>query len=283
MDAAQQLNKFENIPATGLDNITSASIKEVSTDDIFKTADIADNISLDNNIPKEKKGTVSANKDAQTTPTKLGGLVGGELGVRLLDAAVPAILVTVIGFVGYTFDKGRLKLNADDRKVIAPLMQDALNAIEIDFNNPFINLAFGLSIVYGSKIIEEIPNMKRKGKAPAKIIQMDEPIKQTVVNKDAAAPPLQNVEYDFSEVYYNKPTAAKIAPEYAFKADFEELIRNTMNKTGRKSKRGAISYLYQYDRDAIKQVLDKYGFTEPPNDKDFEYVKGRTKNVDFNL
>jgi len=284
MDAAQKIETFENIPESGLNNITSATIKEVSADDIFKTADIADSIT-DNNIPREKKGNVSANKDAQTTPTKLGGLVGGELGVRLLDAAVPALIVTLIGLVGYSFDKGKLKLNADDRKVIAPLMQDALNAIEIDFSNPFINLAFGLSIVYGAKIIEEIPNMKRKGKTPAaKVIQMNDekPPQQTVTNVAPPASTLQDVEYDFSSVANFKP-AAKIAPEFAFKADFDELVRATMNNTGRKSRRGAISYLYQFDRDAIKTVLDRYGFKTPPNDKDFDHVQRTAKNIDFNL
>jgi len=288
MNAAQQLETFENIPESGLNNITSATIKEVSDADIFSTADIADVSTGFTDTPQqEKKGTVNANKNAQTTPTKLGGLVGGELGVRLLDAAVPALLVTVIHFIGYKMDKSKLKLNADDRKVIAPLMQDALNAIEIDFNNPFINLAFGLSVVYGSKLIEEIPNMERATKkAPAKIIEMPPKIN----TKESAAPPVVEMkdvqydyDYDFSSVAQIKPSIAKIAPELQFKLEFDELLNEVRQQTGRKSRRGAISYLYQYDRNTLKQLLDKFGFSEPPNDKDFNHVKNQAKNIDFSL
>jgi hypothetical protein len=272
---------FEKIPASALDNITSASIHEVTDEDIFKTADIADaSTALPNDAPKEKGKTVNVNQQASTTPTKLGGLVGGELGTRLLDAAIPALIVTVIHYVGYKLDKQKLKFTQDDRKVIAPLMQDCLNAIEIDLNNPFYNLAFALSIVYAAKIVEEIPNMEKRGKTqPAKVIDIQDNRQQQ--HQRQQAQPMQDVEYDYSSVT-QKPSVAKIAPEMEFKILFDELIESTRIATGRKSKRGAMSYLYQFERDKVKALLDRFGFDEPPNNNDYKWLKEKSK-IDFAL
>jgi hypothetical protein len=56
-----------------------------------------------------------------------------------------------------------------------------------------------------------------------------------------------------------------------------------MKSTGRKSRKGAIGFLYKNEPALVKELLDKYNFTEPPNDKDFIYVKSKSPTTEFSL
>jgi hypothetical protein len=107
--------------------------------------------------------------DTETIPktekkNRLGKLMGGTLAVDLVDMLIPSIVVLIINYIGYSLEKKDLQLSKSEKEALSPAIQDVLDEIEIDFNNPWVNLGVMLSIVYGSKIIDKMPAMKRKTK-----------------------------------------------------------------------------------------------------------------------
>lgn len=93
---------------------------------------------------------------------RLGKLMGGTFAVDLVDMLIPSLVVLIVNRVGYLLEKKDLQLSKSEKEALSPAVQDVLDEIEIDFNNPFVNLGVMLAIVYGSKIIDKIPAMKKK-------------------------------------------------------------------------------------------------------------------------
>lgn len=94
--------------------------------------------------------------------TTLGKVLPGETAVTLLDTLLPSLIVLLIDQVGYKADKKGFQLTKDERSVVAPALTEYLNSINVDFDNPLHNLLFVLGIVYGSKAIDVLPNLKKK-------------------------------------------------------------------------------------------------------------------------
>lgn len=121
-----------------------------NTDNTGNTLD-KDNISANTGeaIAKEKKN-------------RLGKLMGGTFAVDLVDMLIPSLTILLVNYLGYQLDKKDLQLSKSEKEALSPAVQDVLDEIDIDFNNPWINLGVMLSIVYGSKIIDKLPTMKKK-------------------------------------------------------------------------------------------------------------------------
>jgi len=152
-------------------------ITEVSKQDVFDTAKTAE-ITPDSlfSVPPSSPNTAAAAGSAKTTSTgtnttvntSAGSIVSGTFAVGLMDSIIPAVLLLAANAMGYELDKKGITLTEKEKATISPAMQAYLDSININFNNPLYNLLFVVAAVYGSKIVEQLPNIKRKEKAVRK-------------------------------------------------------------------------------------------------------------------
>lgn len=271
----EKLKTFENVPTSVLDDLTagvdldaeilgtSKHIPSVNGETVLGAEEITDKI--------PKSGGIGIDNSVKTSSTKLGSVIQAELAVNLLDVAVPALIVTAIYYVGYKIEKREMTLNSKDKQVIIPAMQSALDAIQINFENPFVNLAFVVSVVYGVKIIEAIPDMKKADrKKPEPAVKATEPIEEidsTPITPAAPAP------------------LVSLSPETNFFTEWNALLEAIIKQGTRKSKKGAINFLFQNEREKILSLIRKHGV--PKNildgEKDIIYLRKNTPGVNFDL
>lgn len=141
-----------------------------------------DNIDNIDNSVKESEENIST-EIKPDKKNRLGKLMQGNFAVDLVDMLLPSLVVLCVNYIGYELNKKDIQLSKSEKDALAPAVQDVLDEIEIDFNNPYINLTIMLSIVYGSKIIDKLPVMKKKGKEDKKINEIEE-LKQIESNTD---------------------------------------------------------------------------------------------------
>lgn len=193
----------------------------------------SDNISVDNdffqtNLHTKHTGNFNDNDTNSSNPTnntdtsteqttittekknRLGKLMQGGFAVELVDMIIPTLVVLLVGYIGYELEKKDLQLTKSEKEALAPAVQDVLDEINIDFNNPYMNLTIMIGIVYGSKIADKLPTLKKK----KKVVQdnrrlsdkMNDLIKDSAIKQEATEV-LENTlpqnELDF-EVAYNK-------------------------------------------------------------------------------
>src|SRR5437868_6444599 len=96
----------------------------------------------------------STESEGKQKKTRLGKLIKGELPIKLVDILIPTVLVYSFNLAGYRIDGKQYKLSKDEKEALEPAIQDVLDSIELDFNNPWINLAVVAGIIYGAKTIE---------------------------------------------------------------------------------------------------------------------------------
>lgn len=89
------------------------------------------------------------------TKIKVGNLLEGKFAVDMIDALLPALLVVLFKKMNLSVRKTELQLTEGEKRTLAPVVQDCLNTLDIDFNNPWVALAFTAGIIYGSKVIEK--------------------------------------------------------------------------------------------------------------------------------
>lgn len=126
-----------------------------------------------------------------TQPMKLGNSLSGKFAVDMMDSLLPSLAVLLVGWIGYKMKKVDLQLSADEKKVIIPPMQDYLNSININFNSPLGNLCFALLTVYGSKVVDALPNVekvnKKKVEAVKTVTKTKEPSQELTYEEEIAA------------------------------------------------------------------------------------------------
>ena len=273
-----KINTFESVPTSVLDELTagvdldaeilstSKHIPSVNGGTVLGAEEITDKI--------PKPGSIGIDSSVKTSSTKLGSVIQAELAVNLLDVAVPALIVTAIYYVGYKIEKREMNLNAKDKQVIIPAMQSALDAVQINFENPFVNLAFVVSVVYGVKIIEAIPEMK---KADKKKPDVPAPKPTEAIEEIEEIPAPQQTQQPAPLV--------TLSPETRFFEEWNNLVDAIVKQGTRKSKKGAISFLFQNEREKILALIRKYGVSKDilDQEKDVMYLRSKTPGVNFNL
>lgn len=155
----------------------ASGITEVSPSEVFNTgneaAESATHVSPGSSAePFTGAGKPPGGGAGYTIPTRKGTTLGkvlpGETAVGLMDTLLPSLIVLLIDQLGYKAEKKGFQLTKDEKQVVAPALTEYLNSINIDFDNPLYNLLFVLAVVYGSKVIDVVPNLKKKeGKQPA--------------------------------------------------------------------------------------------------------------------
>lgn len=87
---------------------------------------------------------------------RLGHLIGSKTAIGIFDAILPAI--AVIG-LQYFFDlkmnKRELQLNESERGILAPVLQNYLDSVIINFDSPLNALLITAGAIYGSKFAEK--------------------------------------------------------------------------------------------------------------------------------
>jgi len=188
---------------------------------------------------QERPSNVDTSQPTTDTPTveagaakkSLSHLIKGRHAVNLLDLLLPALLVFAINLIGYRVSKEKLKLDKEEKETLTPFVEDFLQAIEIDLNNPYYNLLIGISIVYGAKIVDAVPSIK-KGRSrteDAEIVQEKE------IEEEQDVPSIVLFEQD-----YNK--------------EVEKVMQEKQKGT-----LGARKWLADHEPQKIKFLMSKYG------------------------
>lgn len=92
---------------------------------------------------------------------KLGKLISGKAAVTIVNIFIPSFIVFALTKMGYAANKSQLKLTNEEKEILSPVVQDCLDYIVVNFDNPFYTLAFVASMIYGAKIFDAIPDLKK--------------------------------------------------------------------------------------------------------------------------
>lgn len=162
------------------------AIPTVSEKDIFDTGKGTEQSVFDS-LPGGAKSTAGA--PGAGASTSAGNLVSGRFVTDVADGLISVIVALAIGAAGYQLDKKTLQLNEREKGIIAPAVQAYLDSINLRFDSPLQNLMFVLAAVYGAKIVEQLPNLKRKPKtetkAPAPTVDRLEVVAEKLKNEVA--------------------------------------------------------------------------------------------------
>lgn len=152
-----ELKDFTEMPDKELTGNTEENTETVA--DIFNSAGNT-RITNDDTELKEDKQDIE-DKSKFSGKLKLGKLISGTTTVNLVNIFIPSVIVFMIGKAGYKAKKNQLKLTTEEKEILSPVVQDCLNYIEINFDNPFYALAFVASMIYGAKIFDVVPELSK--------------------------------------------------------------------------------------------------------------------------
>lgn len=213
------------------------------------------------NPPTEKIPTIPGKEK-----TRLGKLIKGDLPVKLLDMLLVPTIFLVVDQLGYYVDKKQLRLTSDDKDAIAPAIQDCLDSIEIDFSNPWVNLAVVIGIVYGAKVVSVMPEMKKKQR---KEVGDKKGMSEAVTS---VLSPVNNEDND--------------SPIQQFEIVYNKMIDEIRVKR-RKGAGDAKQYLADNYRENIISLGKKYGISDEIIQDKLSYVhvtkKRQQKEEEFSL
>lgn len=218
----------------------------------------------DNNAANDANDPNNTGVVAKEKKNRLGKLMGGMFAVDLVDMLIPSLVVLLMNYLGYIMEKKDLQLSKSEKEALAPAVQDVLDDINIDFDNPYINLAVMVSIVYGSKIIDKLPTIKKKSK-PIPKKGMSEAIAETLAASGEEGEEISDIE--------------------KFEIDYGKLVDDI--RISRKRGVGdAKEYLCNNYPEKIKAVAKKYGIALSKIQDKLEYVhtvKKRKPGEDFEM
>jgi hypothetical protein len=158
----EKISIFSDIPNSELSNITDgkgvlAADKELNEakKHILDSTDNMDN--TDNILNTDNQGKDSTDKQTKSA----GDFVTGKFAVELIDMVLPSLISLIISYIGYSLPKKSLQLTKDEKLSLESPIKSVLDSINLDFSNPYINLSVVLCLVYGSKIIDNIQDIKK--------------------------------------------------------------------------------------------------------------------------
>jgi len=97
----------------------------------------------------------------QTSQQKVNvkDILTGELAIELANKIVPVILVWASRrFMDLDCPKKQFELNASEKSILAPLLENCLAQLNWDFENPWMALLVSTSFIYGGKFMEIASN-----------------------------------------------------------------------------------------------------------------------------
>lgn len=112
---------------------------------------------------------------------KLGNLINAEMFVGLMDTIAPALLIAIIQkLTTAKIAKSTMQLTAKERDIITPLMDKVLMQMDIKIDSPLNALLISLAAIYGTKLMEVLPQAMEARKQ-AKTADKSEPSKSQIV------------------------------------------------------------------------------------------------------
>jgi len=114
-------------------------------------------------------------------------MVDAKLVVELVDSLIPSLMVVLFARFKVQIEKSGMKLTAKEKDTLAPLVQNCLDALMINFNSPWVALAVTAGIMYGSKVIEHGGKaaIEKKNEEKKSAVRKEEKKEQTSDGKPA--------------------------------------------------------------------------------------------------
>jgi hypothetical protein len=81
-------------------------------------------------------------------------MMESKLAIELMDSLIPALLVVLFRYGKMIVKKAELQLTAKEKETLAPVVQACMDQLMLNFNSPWVALAFTGGMIYGSKIVE---------------------------------------------------------------------------------------------------------------------------------
>lgn len=163
-----ELTKVSGNPEPETTNSQAASIESEFRDTNLHTKDTGGNAfntaSGQTDIPgsSELSENIESSESSKVSKgTRLGKILPAKVALTMIDKLLPSTIVLLLHYFNLKLEKKKLQLTKDEINEIAPAVQDCLNDIQLNFDNPWIALGFILSITYGSKIIDAIPEIEK--------------------------------------------------------------------------------------------------------------------------
>lgn len=191
------LEKFDQVPGAMLKDVTASpepseistpsGVSEVSDKDILEAGSTAETTGIPGfggaSVPPGSTGSGETSAKPTAPPVSIGTMIDAKFIIDISDSAIPAVLVTVISFIGYSSEKKVFQLTEKEKAILVPPMQEYLNSLNISFSSPFQKLLFALSVVYLPKLMEAVPKLqktskKQKQDSPASIVEQIEKSKE---------------------------------------------------------------------------------------------------------
>lgn len=196
----QQVNPGETNPGIGSKPPKMAIPGAVSENEAFKTVEQTKITTLTPMSGDPLSGQPMGNS------VPLGGLIDGLLAVELMDALLPAVLVALMAAIGAQMKKTDLQLTAKEKQTLTPLTQKCMDALMINFQNPFAAWGVAVLVIYGAKLTEhgvvqiidkkaakaaadrEFKETTKKAPTPAPVINSGQQQTTPVVTMSAPSP-----------------------------------------------------------------------------------------------
>lgn len=108
-----------------------------------------------------------ANWNGQTN-VKLNEILTGKVGLTVLDAVIPFLLVWALAsFMDKKAKPSQFTTTAAEKSTLEPIIERCMASLNINFENPWIALAVSASAIYGSKFLavatdENTPKIEKK-------------------------------------------------------------------------------------------------------------------------
>lgn len=278
MNEQEKINVFKNIDTSQLKKVAESEkpqdeqYSNINVDADFNRTNQHTKHTLnfeDNTDNNENNGNNANTENTETSKggkNRLGKILPGKIALSMADKMIPSLLVLALYYMNLQLDKKKLQLTKEEINELAPAVQDCLDSIEINFDNPFVTLGVMLGVVYGGKIIDAIPEIKKADrKAKPKTF----------------AEKLNAIVEDVEEIKDN--------PRALFEQDYQQLAEEVKAKRNRGIK-DAQSYLAEMFPEKIKALGKKYN-VDVTDQLNFRHVqpsqinqkKKKKKADEFNL
>lgn len=161
----------------------------------------AGNTKLENETTEAEPETTAINTDRPKGKVVLGKVISGKAAVSLVNIFIPSFIVFALNRFGYNAQKAQLKLTSEEKEILAPVVQDCLDYVEINFENPFYALGFVATMIYGSKIFDIVPDLQKiKNDITEDIPGKDDSENDDVINLQDYKKPAPEVNRQYLEV-----------------------------------------------------------------------------------
>ena len=90
----------------------------------------------------------------QSQSIPVNSVISAEIAFNLVDKILPIGIVYILGLLDVKAQSKELQANAADKKIIVPVLDNAMEELKLNFDNPFVALGVVLVGCYGSKAME---------------------------------------------------------------------------------------------------------------------------------